>query len=224
MTYYREAVIHTQVREGRGGRTADGRLVRISCPERMPPNWRSLERYLAHRCSLPLSFLPPLPLPPQELLDLLVKGENKVQTRVKIGLNSKMPSRFPPVVFYTPKVRQRRQLWCCGVATTALRLGSQPIVTWGRISGRQRALTSLLHHAPFSITALLPPPTAGAGRAGHAVHGPRAHPAVGPALLQADGPGRHALPRGHDARRGHAHPKPLPVRARAIRGGDDPGT
>ncbi|KAA0160516.1 hypothetical protein FNF31_04225 [Cafeteria roenbergensis] len=38
-----------------------------------------------------------------ELLDLLVKCENKVQTRVKIGLNSKMPSRFPPVVFYTPK-------------------------------------------------------------------------------------------------------------------------
>ncbi|KAI8905046.1 PRP8 pre-mRNA processing factor 8 [Gorgonomyces haynaldii] len=39
----------------------------------------------------------------RELLDLLVKSENKVQTRVKIGLNSKMPSRFPPVVFYTPK-------------------------------------------------------------------------------------------------------------------------
>jgi len=39
----------------------------------------------------------------QELLDLLVKCENKVQTRIKIGLNSKMPSRFPPVVFYTPK-------------------------------------------------------------------------------------------------------------------------
>eukprot|EP01124_Arcella_intermedia_P026086 TRINITY_DN4820_c0_g2_i1.p1 TRINITY_DN4820_c0_g2~~TRINITY_DN4820_c0_g2_i1.p1 ORF type:complete len:2327 (+),score=466.67 TRINITY_DN4820_c0_g2_i1:202-7182(+) len=38
-----------------------------------------------------------------ELLDLLVKCENKIQTRVKIGLNSKMPSRFPPVVFYTPK-------------------------------------------------------------------------------------------------------------------------
>ena len=27
----------------------------------------------------------------------------QVQTRIKIGLNSKMPSRFPPVVFYTPK-------------------------------------------------------------------------------------------------------------------------
>ncbi|KAJ9460206.1 Pre-mRNA-processing-splicing factor 8A [Diplonema papillatum] len=39
----------------------------------------------------------------EELLDLLVKCENKIQTRVKIGLNSKMPSRFPPVVFYSPK-------------------------------------------------------------------------------------------------------------------------
>ncbi|KAK4785250.1 hypothetical protein SAY86_001939 [Trapa natans] len=39
----------------------------------------------------------------QELLDLLVKCENKIQTRIKIGLNSKMPSRFPPVIFYTPK-------------------------------------------------------------------------------------------------------------------------
>ena len=26
-----------------------------------------------------------------------------MQTRIKIGLNSKMPARFPPVVFYTPK-------------------------------------------------------------------------------------------------------------------------
>ena len=34
---------------------------------------------------------------------VLVKCENKIQTRVKIGLNSKMPDRFPPVVFYTPK-------------------------------------------------------------------------------------------------------------------------
>eukprot|EP01080_Neovahlkampfia_damariscottae_P009220 gene9221-1307_t len=39
----------------------------------------------------------------QELLDLLVKSENKIQTRIKMGLNSKMPTRFPPVVFYTPK-------------------------------------------------------------------------------------------------------------------------
>jgi pre-mRNA-processing factor 8 len=39
----------------------------------------------------------------QEMLDLLVKSENKIQTRIKIGLNSKMPSRFPPVTFYTPK-------------------------------------------------------------------------------------------------------------------------
>lgn len=38
-----------------------------------------------------------------ELLDTIVKCETKIQTRVKIGLNSKMPSRFPPAVFYTPK-------------------------------------------------------------------------------------------------------------------------
>ncbi|KAG2104265.1 ribonuclease H-like domain-containing protein [Suillus cothurnatus] len=38
-----------------------------------------------------------------ELLDSLVKAENKIQTHVKIGLNSKMPSHFPPVVFYTLK-------------------------------------------------------------------------------------------------------------------------
>ncbi|ETN37574.1 pre-mRNA-splicing factor spp42 [Cyphellophora europaea CBS 101466] len=37
------------------------------------------------------------------LLDIIVKCETKIQTRVKIGLNSKMPSRFPPAVFYTPK-------------------------------------------------------------------------------------------------------------------------
>lgn len=38
-----------------------------------------------------------------EVLDLLIKAESKVQTRIKLGLNSKMPSRFPPVVFYSPK-------------------------------------------------------------------------------------------------------------------------
>uniref|UniRef100_A0A060T7Z1 ARAD1D03102p n=1 Tax=Blastobotrys adeninivorans TaxID=409370 RepID=A0A060T7Z1_BLAAD len=39
----------------------------------------------------------------EPLLDSLVKCETKIQTRVKVGLNSKMPSRFPPAVFYTPK-------------------------------------------------------------------------------------------------------------------------
>lgn len=38
-----------------------------------------------------------------ELLDEIVKSENRVQTRVKLELNSKMPNRFPPVVFYAPK-------------------------------------------------------------------------------------------------------------------------
>lgn len=38
-----------------------------------------------------------------KLLDLLVRSENQIQVRIKIGLNTKMPTRFPPVVFYTPK-------------------------------------------------------------------------------------------------------------------------
>jgi pre-mRNA-processing factor 8 len=37
------------------------------------------------------------------MLDLLVKCANKIQLESELGLNSKMPSRFPPVVFYTPK-------------------------------------------------------------------------------------------------------------------------
>lgn len=39
----------------------------------------------------------------ENLLDILVKCETKIQNRVKMGLNSKMPTRFPPAVFYTPK-------------------------------------------------------------------------------------------------------------------------
>lgn len=39
----------------------------------------------------------------ERLLDVLVRSETKIQNRVKMGLNSKMPSRFPPAVFYTPK-------------------------------------------------------------------------------------------------------------------------
>ena len=46
----------------------------------------------------------------RELLDLLVKSENKIQTRIKIGLNSKMPSRFPPQVFVSlPLITQNTQ-------------------------------------------------------------------------------------------------------------------
>jgi len=38
-----------------------------------------------------------------ELLSILISCETKIQNRIKLGLNSKMPSRFPPVVFYSPK-------------------------------------------------------------------------------------------------------------------------
>jgi U5-snRNA binding site 2 of PrP8 len=36
------------------------------------------------------------PLPPKTSVSSYVQ-------RIKIGLNSKMPSRFPPVIFYSPK-------------------------------------------------------------------------------------------------------------------------
>ncbi|KNH06334.1 pre-mRNA-processing-splicing factor 8-like protein [Perkinsela sp. CCAP 1560/4] len=36
------------------------------------------------------------------LLQFIKKGANKIQNRIKVQLNSKMPKRFPPVVFYTP--------------------------------------------------------------------------------------------------------------------------
>lgn len=39
----------------------------------------------------------------EELLTILVKSENKIQNRIKSGINTKMPSRFPPCVFYAPK-------------------------------------------------------------------------------------------------------------------------
>lgn len=39
----------------------------------------------------------------EPLLDIIVKSETKIQNKVKLGLNSKMPTRFPPAVFYTPK-------------------------------------------------------------------------------------------------------------------------
>ena len=51
-----------------------------------------------------------------EMLDSLVKNENKIQTRIKIGLNSKMPSRFP-VVFFAPKSWEG---WACLVWATYL--------------------------------------------------------------------------------------------------------
>ena len=36
------------------------------------------------------------------LQETFVRGEVKIQARIKMALNSKMPDRFPPVVFYSP--------------------------------------------------------------------------------------------------------------------------
>ncbi|CAF4825070.1 unnamed protein product, partial [Rotaria sp. Silwood2] len=63
----------------------------------------------------------------QDLLDLLVKCENKIQTRIKIGLNSKMPSRFPSIVFYTPK-----QLGNLGMLSMGYVLIPQSDLRWSK--------------------------------------------------------------------------------------------
>ncbi|KAJ3496918.1 hypothetical protein NMY22_g19752 [Coprinellus aureogranulatus] len=68
-----------------------------------------------------------------ELLDALVKAENKIQTRVKIGLNSKMPSRFPPVVFYTPKVCMTETSCDGSVLTSLLGIGRSWNVAMGHV-------------------------------------------------------------------------------------------
>ncbi|CAF2508116.1 unnamed protein product [Rotaria sp. Silwood2] len=63
----------------------------------------------------------------QDLLDLLVKCENKIQTRIKIGLNSNMPSRFPSIVFYTPK-----QLGNLGMLSMGYVLIPQSDLRWSK--------------------------------------------------------------------------------------------
>jgi pre-mRNA-processing factor 8 len=63
-----------------------------------------------------------------EMLDLLVKAENKIQTRIKIGLNSKMPSRFPPVVFY------------CVAPETPVRMADGSVVPMGAIREGDKVL------------------------------------------------------------------------------------
>ena len=58
----------------------------------MPWRWSPAAGGHHHRSAPPLTAPPPVPPPPLRL-----------PQRIKIGLNSKMPSRFPPVVFYSPK-------------------------------------------------------------------------------------------------------------------------
>ena len=77
-----------------------------------------------------------------ELLDALVKAENKIQTRVKIGLNSKMPSRFPPVVFYTPK-----ELGGLGMLSMGHVLIPQSDLRWSK----QTDVTGMVVPTRFSI-------------------------------------------------------------------------
>ena len=86
MTYFREAVVNTQ-------ELLD---LLVKCENKVREREREMMyMYCMLLCSISLCLPPPLSLPPLYL--------PQIQTRIKIGLNSKMPSRFPPVVFYTPK-------------------------------------------------------------------------------------------------------------------------
>ncbi|CCF58376.1 hypothetical protein KAFR_0E02230 [Kazachstania africana CBS 2517] len=63
----------------------------------------------------------------ESLLDVLVKAETRIQNRVKLGLNSKMPTRFPPAVFYTPK-----ELGGLGMISASHILIPASDLTWSR--------------------------------------------------------------------------------------------
>ena len=63
----------------------------LSLPPSLPPSF-----------SLFFSLLPSFSLFPSPSLSVSPLS-SQIQARIKIGLNSKMLSRFPPVVFYTPK-------------------------------------------------------------------------------------------------------------------------
>ena len=126
----------------------------------------------------------------QELLDLLVKCENKLQTRIKIGLNSKMPSRFPPVIF----VRAPRHP----------RITRNPRTPRRNLPAASRLLRLPSRRCSHTHLPSLPDPTSpgahavhaeGDRRPGHALHGAHPHPSERPALQvwrQASNPGHCA--------------------------------
>lgn len=69
------------------------------------------------------------------LLDALVRAESRVQARIKLGLNTKMPSRFPPVVFYAP-----RELGGLGMLSMGHVLIPADDLRWaGQAEGREAA-------------------------------------------------------------------------------------
>ena len=105
MTYYREATVHTQelldllvkcenkIQTVRLHVTGDNLFVfaprsvlgfPFTCPAKHDQSARSIYRPWSHVAMLSCECL-------------------ACAQRIKIGLNSKMPSRFPPVIFYSPK-------------------------------------------------------------------------------------------------------------------------
>ena len=87
MTYFREAVFDTQ-------ELLD---LLVKCENKVRERKRGRDDvHVLYVTLFSLSVSPCLSLPPSLSFP-------QIQTCIKIGLNSKMPSCFPPVVFYTPK-------------------------------------------------------------------------------------------------------------------------
>jgi pre-mRNA-processing factor 8 len=79
-----------------------------------------------------------------ELVDLLIRSENRVQTRVKMGLNSKMPSRFPPAILYAPHELGGLGMLSAGhvlVAAADLRYAAQSEAAAARVTHFRSGLT-----------------------------------------------------------------------------------
>ncbi len=137
----------------------------------------------------------------QELLDLLVKCENKIQT-----------VRLEQLLHCTPALKSFAHLQVLCDSATVSHVPCLHFVTsvefWFSSIFFRPMLTAVLawHPAAHQDRAELQDAVAvpaghlllaqGDRRPGHAVHGAHPHPAVRPALQPADGPGRHPLPRG----------------------------
>ena len=132
MTYYREAVVHTQ-------ELLD---LLVKCENKIQTRIKARRRHAlacsaAHRCSPRRA---PLLAPRASRLGWRARLTRPPPPapRAQIGLNSKMPSRFPPVVFYSPKEIGGLGMLSMGhilIPQSDLRYAGRP--TWAsRTSGR----------------------------------------------------------------------------------------
>ena len=86
------------------------------------------------------------------VLPVLLKGETRIQNRIKVQLNSKMAKRFPPVVFYAPT-----DLWGLGMLSVGHSLIPQTDLRYGKqsLSDTTHFLSGLSHDVGVEIPNVL---------------------------------------------------------------------